>query len=132
MNLVFVKERTLPALRESLLERRTVVWYKDQLIGREEWLKPLFDQCVSVAPPHLRNDKFTCVRISNAGAADIHLTRSGDAGPARLDLPAGSTIMVRIDVPAATPSVELHYTATNFLIAPSVGLPVVLRVGTAP
>ncbi len=132
MNLVFVKERTLSALQESLLERRTVVWYKDQLIGREEWLKPLFDQCVHVAPPHLRNEKYTYVRISNSGAADIRLTRTGNAGPAQLELPAGSTIMVRLDVPAATPSVELQYTATNLLIAPSVGLPVVLRVGASP
>jgi 3',5'-nucleoside bisphosphate phosphatase len=54
INLVFAKERTLDAVKESLFAGRTVVWYKDQLIGRKDWLEPLFQACVKIAPPHLR------------------------------------------------------------------------------
>lgn len=39
--LVFAKEKTAAAIKEALLARRTVVWSKNSLIGRAEWLDPL-------------------------------------------------------------------------------------------
>jgi len=128
MTLVFVKEKTLPGLKEALLAGRTVVWWKDQLIGRKEWLEPFFQQCIQVRPPHLRLDKATWVQIRNVCDADIRLERAGDMGPAKLDLPAGTTSLVEIAAGKASGPLELKYTAKNFLIAPGAGLPVVLRV----
>jgi len=128
MTLVFVKEKTLPGLKEALRAGRTVVWYKDQLIGRKEWLEPLFSRCVQVAPPHLRSDKAVWVQIRNACDADIRLERSGNLGPAQLELPARAMILVKIGVAGGTEPLELRYTAKNFLIAPGTGLPVVLRI----
>ena len=128
MTLVFVKEKTLPGLKEALLAGRTVVWCKDRLIGRKEWLAPLFEQCIQVRPPHLRLDKAVWVEIRNACDADIRLERAGDMGPAKLDLPAGTTSLVEVPVANASRPIELRYTAKNFMIAPGAGLPVVLRV----
>jgi hypothetical protein len=128
MTLVFAKEKTLPGLRQALLAGRTVVWWKDQLIGRKEWLEPLFRELVRVSPPHLRSDKATWVQIRNVGNADISLERSGNLGPAKLDLPAGATSLVQIATGKTQGSLELKYTAKNLLIAPDTGLPVILRI----
>lgn len=128
MTLVFVKEKTLPSLKEALLAGRTVVWGKDQLIGRKEWLEPFFGRCIEVTPDHFRSDKSEWVQIRNLCDADIHLERQGKVGPAKLDLPARTTILVKIDVAGSRRPLELKYTAANFLIAPGTGLPVTLRI----
>jgi len=128
MTLAFVKEKTLPGLKEALLAGRTVVWWKDQLIGRKEWLEPLFHRCIQVAPPHLRSDKAIWVQIRNACNADIRLERSGNLGPAKLDLPAGTTSLVQIGIGKSSGPLELKYTAKNLLTAPATGLPVTLRI----
>lgn len=128
MTLVFAKEKTLPALKEALLAGRTVVWYKDQLIGRQEWLTPLFEQSIRVEPPHLRSDKAVWVRVRNLCDADLRLERSGKLGPAKLELPARTTSLVQISGTKLAGPLELKYTAKDLLIAPDAGLPVVLRV----
>jgi len=128
MTLAFVKEKTLAGLQEALLAGRTVVWWKDQLIGRKEWLEPLFHQCVVVAPPHHRSDKAVWVHIRNVCDADILLERTGDAGPAKLELPAGTTSLVQIAAGRSSDPIELKYIAKNLLIAPGAGLPVSFRI----
>jgi 3',5'-nucleoside bisphosphate phosphatase len=128
MNLVFAKEKTLPAIKEALLAGRTAVWYKNELIGRREWLEPLFKECLRVAPPHRRSDKAVWVRMQNLCDVELRLERSGDVGPSRLELPARGTIETEIHVAARSKSLELKYAAKNFLIAPRTGLPVTLRI----
>jgi hypothetical protein len=104
------------------------VWWKDQLIGRKEWLEPLFHQCVVVGSPHHRSDKAIWVQISNACDADILLERTGDVGPAKLELPAGTTSLVQIAAGKSPDPIELKYIVKNLLIGPGAGLPVSLRI----
>lgn len=49
ITLVFAKQRTADAIREGLINRRTVVSYKDLLIGRDEFLLPLLQASVQVS-----------------------------------------------------------------------------------
>ena len=128
MTLVFVKQRSLDGLKNALMEGLTVVWYKDKLIGREQWLKPLFAKSVEVSPPNLRSKKNIWVEIRNTSSADIWLERTGNLGPAKLHLPARATTLVKIGGRIPTGPVELKYRATNFLVAPETGLPVVLKI----
>jgi hypothetical protein len=128
MTLVFAKERTLPAIKEALQERRTVVWYKDQLIGRQELLGPFFYACIEVAKPHLRTKNAVLVEVRNLCQADIHLQRSGRIGPTEINLPARTTSLVKVSVADLNKPIELKYTAANFLIAPNTGLPVTLQI----
>jgi len=128
MTLVFVREKTLDGLKEALEQGRTVVWYKDQLIGRKEWLEPLFAECVQVSPPNVRSGDDAWIEIRNLCDADIRLERTGTLGPAQLVLPARTTTLLKIEVGAATEPVELKYTAANFLVAPETGLSVVLKI----
>ncbi len=48
VTLVFAKERSEESVKEALFERRTVVYYKDLLIGREPFLVPLLQASITV------------------------------------------------------------------------------------
>jgi len=128
MTLVFAKERTLEALKEALKSGRTAVWFEDRVIGRREWLEPLFAGCVRVSPPHLRSGNAVWVEIRNQCSTDVRLERTGNTGPGELSLPALTTSVVKIGTATPTEPLELRYTAANFLIGVEEGLPVVLRV----
>jgi 3',5'-nucleoside bisphosphate phosphatase len=128
MTLVFARERTLASLKEALFEGRTVVWYQNRLIGRREWLEPLFHASVEVEPPHQRTDRFVWVKIRNRCETDVELERTAGPGPAKLVLPAGAVTLLRLSAAKPQEPIELGYTATNWLVAPETGLPVVLRV----
>lgn len=128
MTLVFAKEKTLAGLKEALIERRTVVWYKDQLIGRREWLDPLFRACVQVVEVRPRPKDALVVEIRNRGHIDLQLERTGNLGPAKCVLPAETVSLVKLSGVKPGQPVELAYTATNLLVAPKTGLPVTLRI----
>src|SRR5690606_9877054 len=40
--------KTPASLKEAMLDRRTVVWWKNTLIGREQWLVPLLNASITV------------------------------------------------------------------------------------
>jgi hypothetical protein len=128
MTLVFAKDRTLTGLKEALFAGRTLVWFKDQLIGREEWLRPLFNACVKVGQPTMRAKNYVIVEVRNVSNADIRLERCGKAGPAEIVLPAGAIVSLRVSAGDTKKPIELNYMATNLLIAPKKGLPVTLRI----
>ena len=128
MTLAFVKERTLESLKEALVEGRTVVWFEDRLIGRQDLLEPLFQECVRVAPAHLQHGNTTCVAVKNVSDVDIQLQRTGNVGPAEVTLPARSTYLLKIRANRSAGPLELKYTVANFWIAPEQGLPVTLRI----
>ncbi len=128
MTLVFVKQRTLDSLKEALFAGRTVVWFKEQLIGRRELLEPLLEQCVEIAAPHLRSDRYVWVKVKNVSDLDIVLERTGNVGPRTATLPAGKTSLIRISTSKPNEPIELSYKVTNFLIGPDEGLPVTVRI----
>jgi hypothetical protein len=125
--LVFVKEKTPESVKEALFAGRTVVWYKDQLIGRREQLEPLFYGAVKMSLPMQRSGKSVWFQLQNTCTADIKLAKASGNGPATITIPAWGTVSVRFSVVAEDTPVDLQYTATNLLIAPETGLPVALK-----
>ena len=129
MTLVFVKERTPESLKDALLDGRTVVWYKDQLIGRRQYLERLFEEVITGQTPIVRSGKNVWLQVANTCHADVRLSRTGGHGPATMTVPAGTTALFRFSTPEADTPLDLQYTATNWLIKPETGLPVELRIG---
>ena len=124
MTLVFAQDRTLPAVREALFAGRTLVWYRNQLIGRKNYLDAMFRASVSV---HLTNQiSADTVRLSilNNAAVNIELERTGTQGPEKLTLPAQAAAFINIKIDQNQKHINLPYTALNFLFAPDEPLPV--------
>lgn len=128
INLVFAKERTLAGIKEALQQGRTAVWYKNQLIGREDILAPLFAECVKIDAPHYRTNDTVFIKIHNLCDVDVELKQAGQFGPPQGRLPARSTTLVPIGTQKPDETIELKYTVKNFLVAPDKGLEVTWAV----
>ncbi|HFA49921.1 MAG TPA: PHP domain-containing protein [Bacteroidetes bacterium] len=83
VTLVFAKEKTAAAIKEGLQKRRTVVWFNNTLVGREEWLSPLIGASVSVEKSfyqgaaaimevHLKNDSDVEFILRNESGFGLH------------------------------------------------------------
>lgn len=129
VTLVFARETTLDGLKEALHAGRTAVWFGKQMIGRPEWLEPLLEESVEIAPPHFRAKDHVLVKVRNNSDIEIVLERTGSIGPATATLPPQSTSMVKIGTSNPEGPIALSYKVTNFLVAPGEGLEVSVTVG---
>ena len=76
VTLVFATERSAEAIKEGLVNRRTVGWHNNTLIGRAEQLLPLLQACISVEK----------VQYQGAAAvANVFLKNASDASFILLD-----------------------------------------------
>jgi len=65
--LVFAKERTAEAIRDALDNRRTAVYFKDFLIGEEQYLRPIFENSIEVTNIINGNDQVTVYFLNKTG-----------------------------------------------------------------
>jgi len=126
MTLVFVKERTSEALKEALFKGRTAVWFKDQLIAKEEYLNAIFAASVELIDIDKKGNNTVVLEIANNCDLNIKLKRTGTVGPEEIVLPAMGKAKVNIRVRKDARTIKLPYVASNMLIAPGKGLPVKL------
>lgn len=74
ITIVFAKERTAAAIKEGLMNRRTVVFYKDLLIGRNEFLVPLLEASLKSDSAVYAGKSFVATtKIENLTNADFIL-----------------------------------------------------------
>ncbi len=128
VTLVFIKEPTAVGLKEALLAGRTLVWFKDQLIGKPEWLEAMFKAGVRVLPPNSRGKAHIFFAVENSLPCDLVLKQAGNVGPAEIVLPAKATALIRLPAKEPNSPQELKYTVSNWLVAPQKGLDVTLTV----
>jgi len=124
LTLVFAKERTLEAVREALVKGRTTVWYKDKLIGRDDFLDAIFRASVKITSVIRKGKRRVGLEIANNCHFNIRLQRTGETGPEELLLPAAGSVTLKAKIAKDADRIELAYTAENMLVAPEKGLPV--------
>lgn len=72
ITLVFAKEKTAAAVKEALFAGRTVAWYKNMLIGKEEHLVPLISSCLEIGKiKYVGDSNLASVEIKNNSDADF-------------------------------------------------------------
>ena len=138
MTLVFAKEKTLASIKEALIARRTVVYWRNQLIGEAQFLKPIFQASVEVLNPkvEIEGKGEALVRIQNHSDVPFELEPVGKgAGLLRysgLDLLPRKTGLIRVSalsgVGPHVNSVTLPFRVRNLLVTPDQGLPVELNL----
>ncbi|OQB35654.1 MAG: hypothetical protein BWY09_02218 [Candidatus Hydrogenedentes bacterium ADurb.Bin179] len=132
MTLIFVKEQTQEAVKDALMQRRTVAFGMNMLIGREEWLRPLVEKSIVVENPDIRlagkTPAYVALRNGCAASFDLKLEEhtGGIAATENLSVPAGKTVAIRVQGDGNTPQgaapVNLTYAVTNALLAPGTPL----------
>ncbi len=139
ITLVFATGKTHKAVKEALFAGRTAVYFEKYILGREKYLKPIFNESVQIASSHNEGGQII-VQIHNSSCVSFELRSSGKienvSFPGKLTLYAGKTVLAKIEAEEEQPlpgSIALPYIVNNLLIAPDKGLPVRLTVrGDAP
>jgi len=126
MTLVFAKEKSEGAVKEALFAGRTVVLFNDTLIGKEEFLLPLFEASVKYNRDKIvlkKKDSFNLqvtnwsdvpfILVSQNGKEEISVTQN-------VTLLPGSTGIIKISTSEKAPSggVKLKFKVINMWTSP--------------
>ena len=78
VTLVLAEERTAPSVREALMARRTIAWFNNSLIGREDVLLPLLRTSLTVTGAVYRErTEVIDVTLSNRSDVAFELQSTG-------------------------------------------------------
>jgi 3',5'-nucleoside bisphosphate phosphatase len=139
MTLVFAKERTPEAIKEALFARRTVVFSQNQLIGEEQFLRPLFQGSLEIVNADIRiKGKGTAlVQIRNKAPLPLICRLNPklpelDVPDRKLVLAPGKVSLLEVQCISERVSGEqeiaLPCKVLNLLVAPNKGLSTSLRL----
>ena len=123
VTLVFAKAKTAGAIKDALFAGRTVVWFRNLLIGREQHLQPLLQASLSVSTlRYLNGTAVAEVVLSNASDAAFELRYNGDYtfmfSADRITVPAHGQITVQIKPGKKLRTLDLPFVVENALTAP--------------
>jgi len=138
MTLVFAKENTEDSIKEAMLAHRTAVYYKNSIIGDEQYLRPIFDKSVQVPETEatIKGKGKTFIRIRNNSELDLELVANGSpehiVAPDKIILYGDSTALVAIGGKdkafSGSEKVRIPYKVKNLLVGPDDGLRVELEI----
>ncbi len=121
VTLVLAKGDSLEAMREALVARRTIVWWKDMLIGRKPQLDALLAASLSIESVE-KVQWGTKVKFHNASDAPFELRQrskhkiTSDA-TSLIIAPNGVTeVMIKVDNPVT--DITFEFDVLNALVAP--------------
>lgn len=136
ITLVFAKDRSREAIKEALFARRTAVYSGEQLIGDEQFLKPIFASAVNFVKPSVKitgKDKYF-LQLANTSDITYELERVGEVAdlttPKSLRLAGNKTVLFEVKAKAnaanGTKQIAATYRVKNLLVGPDEPLQVTL------
>lgn len=138
MTLVFAKECSADSIKEAMLAHRTAVYYKNSIIGDEQYLRPIFDKSVqtSEAEATIKGKGKAFIRIRNNSELDLELVANGSpkhvVSPNKITLYKDSTVLLAIEGKdkafSGTEKIRIPYKVKNLLVGPDNGLRVELEI----
>lgn len=125
MTLVFAKERSEEGIREALINRRTVVYHKNMLIGESQYLNELFENSL-----HIIDTKKSAksIQISFENKSDLTFILKKTAHDKNLIYFRDYTIQphckhtITIKLENNITGGDLNFEVTNLLVRPGKGL----------
>lgn len=136
VTLIFSKTREPESLKQALMQGRTVVWHRDSLLGRKDFLEPLLQASLKVENAHYKDGtKILEMRLRNVSSVTIGLENISEYG----DQTHAGTVRVPalgfIDVQLATPKKEKRLDwlvrVSNAFAEPGVAVDLTLTVTPA-
>ncbi len=132
MTWVLATDNSADAIKEALFNRRTVVYWRNWLIGREPHLQEIFNASVHVTPVvHFDNPQAAPIRFTNSTDLAFELesgtTDERFSVPETVHIPAGSTVLIPLRRAAGAElpeKITIKYSVANLKIGPEAVLPV--------
>jgi hypothetical protein len=132
---VLAKDKSKAAIKEALMNRRTVVYRKNMLIGEEKYLRAIFDESVEIINPEvtIKGKEEVKIQIRNKSEVDFELALKGTEGalkeisvPKDITLYGEGTVQLKIkgksEEFSGKKKMRLVYEVKNLLVRPKEGL----------
>ena len=122
VNLVFAEERSSDAIKDALFAKRTVIWFKNLLIGRQAEIDALLAASLSISSASFQPGSLVAnVTFTNASDADLELRNTstltfmqhGD----RFVVPAHGDVTICVKAGNVS-ALSFEFEVENALIAP--------------
>lgn len=125
MTLVFAKEKTEQSIKEALLNRRTVVYMGDKLIGEEVYLRQIADKAVEILNVTRQNNTLL-VDVKNTSDIPFYLEET-EHDPnivyfQTFTIEPHSTQTITIKLENGVNGGTMKFEVTNLLVGPNKGL----------
>lgn len=123
VTLVLAKERSMGGLKEALFDQRTIVWFKNLLIGRPQHLTKLLRACISVSDlEYMAGTSVAKITITNSSDAhfkmnnqsELTFMETGDL----IELPPHSETTISVKLVQKADQITLPFQVLNTLVAP--------------
>ncbi|MBR9999679.1 MAG: hypothetical protein KFF73_11955 [Cyclobacteriaceae bacterium] len=123
VTLVFAREKSEESIHEALADARTAVWFNDMVIGKEEFLEPLFSQSIAISQAFFTdNDRNRYYNLKNKSDFTIDLLPPDEDQV--IELLPQSTVIISVKDNQG----EIDYDVKNFLIGPDQSMRVKLSI----
>jgi len=133
VTIVFAKEKSEASIKDGLNNRRTVVWFKNTLIGRAEYLVPLIEQSLIISKVTYK-PKTTVLAVTIENISDVDyiienqskytLHNMGDV----FTIKANESIQLDIKTIDKLNKVELKFMVLNAITAPKTHPEIIIPV----
>jgi len=135
VTLVFAKKRNEISIKEALFDRRTVVVFKDRLIGKSEHLLPLLESIISISSNGYRKGtQILKIEILNNSSANMVLENLSEFNFADSDdlisIPKNGKVTLQVKTLEVLNNLDLKFRILNALTAPKENPVINFRIKT--
>ena len=136
ITLAFAKEKTEASLKEALFDHRTVVWFNNTLIGREQFLVPLIQQSLIVeSTSYYGKTSVLTVKIKNSSSTEYILENTSNYlfhdNSNIITLKANGVTKIEVKVMENLTTLDLKFKVLSAVTAPkihpSITIPVTVK-----
>jgi len=138
VTLVFAKEKSADAIKDGLFNRRTVVWFKNTIIGNSKYLVPLINASLSIE----KTDTLKGYKGVNSLVVEVHIKNHSDANYILknlseftfhthanvITLPAHTTSVIQVKTLKILIEFELRFEVLNAVTAPNKHPEIVFKI----
>jgi hypothetical protein len=123
VTLVLAEDGTQAAIKDALFKRRTVVWFKNMLMGRPEHLYPLLAASLTLdSASYLNDGEILVVSLTNHSDASLQLRSQSPYSFYRhtelVTVPPHETLQLGIKTGTRVANIKLAFDVLNALTAP--------------
>lgn len=133
VTLIFAKDRTADSMKQALFAGRTVVFFKNRLIGKEENLIPLLNSVITIDSEGYRgNSEILTLKLKNNSTSSIILQNISEYSFANFDdiisIPKNGQVTLIVKTLEILETIDLSFNVLNALVKPKVNAKVSFRV----
>ena len=121
LTLVFAKDLTAESVRDALDAARTAIWYKNNIIGNEQYLKSLLDMSLSLTVV-AKGESYLILKVKNTALIDLEVSGKGQLEGEMSIIPAKSEMEVNLPLFPEDGKYTLEFIVSNFKVSPGKGL----------